>query len=160
MGIGFIWPVIMGVGILTLRESPRWEFRKGKVESARKTIALSYGVPEDHPEVQREIREIQEKLEAERAGGGQHPWYEIFTGPKMLYRTLLGIALQALQQLTGSNVGVAYESRFCLHAYFPLVLLLLRHVDLHIGRVAELLRHLNDSRRRQFWHYIPWPLYC
>ncbi|KAF1955579.1 general substrate transporter [Byssothecium circinans] len=108
MGIGFIWPVIMGVGILTLRESPRWEYRHGKIDSARKTVALSYGVPEDHPEVQREIREIKEKLEAEQAGGGAHPWYEIFTGPKMLYRTLLGITLQALQQLTGANFFFYY----------------------------------------------------
>jgi SP family sugar:H+ symporter-like MFS transporter len=108
MGIGFIWSVIMAFGILTLRESPRWEYRKGKVDSARATIALSYGVPEDHEEVQREIREIKEKLDAERAGGGKHPWYEIFTGPRMLYRTLLGISLQALQQLTGANFYFYY----------------------------------------------------
>jgi SP family sugar:H+ symporter-like MFS transporter len=108
MGIGFIWPLIMGVGIMFLRESPRWEYRKGKIESARTTIAISYGVPEDHPEVNREVREIKNKLEAERAGGGKHPFYEIFTGPAMLYRTLLGIALQALQQLTGANF-------FCKH---------------------------------------------
>lgn len=108
MGIGFMWPAIMGVGILFLRESPRWEYRHGKVDSARTTIALSYGVPEDHPEVQREIKEIKEKLEAEQAGGGEHPWYEIFTGPRMLYRTLLGISLQALQQLTGANFYFYY----------------------------------------------------
>ena len=108
MGIGFIWPPIMGVGIMFLRESPRWEYRKGKIESARTTIAISYGVPEDHPEVNREVREIKNKLEAERAGGGKHPFYEIFTGPAMLYRTLLGIALQALQQLTGANFFCKY----------------------------------------------------
>lgn len=108
MGIGFIWPVIMGSGIMFLRESPRWEYRKGKIESARKTVAISYGVPEDHPEVNREIKEIHDKLEAERAGGGKHPWYEIFTGPRMLYRTLLGITLQALQQLTGANFYFYY----------------------------------------------------
>ncbi|KAF2184441.1 general substrate transporter [Zopfia rhizophila CBS 207.26] len=108
MGIGFIWPVIMGIGILFLRESPRWEYRHGKIDCARRTIALSYAVPEDHPEVQREVREIKEKLEAEQAGGGKHPWYEIFTGPRMLYRTLLGIALQALQQLTGANFYFYY----------------------------------------------------
>jgi hypothetical protein len=34
-----------------------------------------------------------EKLDVERAGGGKHPWYEIFTGPRMAYRTLLGITL-------------------------------------------------------------------
>ena len=69
MGIGFIWPSVMAFGILFMRESPRWEYRKGHIESARRTIAISYGVPEDHPEVQREVKEIHDKLEAERAGG-------------------------------------------------------------------------------------------
>jgi SP family sugar:H+ symporter-like MFS transporter len=101
MGIGFIWPLIMAVGILFLRESPRWDYRKGKINSARTTIAKSYGVSEQHWEVDREMREIQAKLDAENAGGGKHPWYEVFTGPRMAYRTCLGIAMQALQQLTG-----------------------------------------------------------
>jgi SP family sugar:H+ symporter-like MFS transporter len=108
MGIGFIWPVIMIFGMFFMRESPRWEYRQGKIDSARKTIAISYSVTEDHPEVQREIREIKEKLDAENAGGGQHVWYEIFTGPRMAYRTFLGMALQALQQLTGANFFFYY----------------------------------------------------
>ena len=108
MGVGFIWSVIMAIGIMFLRESPRWEYRKGKVESARTTIAKSYGVPENHWEVDREIREIQAKLDAENAGGGKHPWYEVFTGPRMMYRTLLGISMQALQQLTGANFFFYY----------------------------------------------------
>ena len=101
MGVGFIWSALMMVGILFMRESPRWEYRRGKTDSARKTIAISYGVSEDHAQVQSEVREIREKLEAEQAGGGHHPWYEVFTGPRMMYRVLLGITLQALQQLSG-----------------------------------------------------------
>ncbi|KAF2833876.1 general substrate transporter [Ophiobolus disseminans] len=108
MGVGFIWSFLMVVGMLFMQESPRWEYRQGKIGSARHTIALSYGVPEDHPHVQTETREIEQKLEAERAGGEYHPWYEIFTGPRMLYRTLLGITLQALQQLTGANYYFYY----------------------------------------------------
>lgn len=103
MGIGFIWPVIMGTGMLFMRESPRWDYRHGNIDRARGTIARSYGTSKGHPDVQRELREIKEKLDAERAGGGKHPWYEIFTGPRMAYRILLGITLQALQQLTGAN---------------------------------------------------------
>jgi len=108
MGIGFIWPLIMGTGMLFMRESPRWDYRHGNIDRARGTIARSYGTSEEHPDVQRELREIKEKLDAERAGGGKHPWYEIFTGPKMAYRTLLGITLQALQQLTGANFFFYY----------------------------------------------------
>lgn len=108
MGIGFIWPALMAFGILFLRESPRWDYRNGNIERARTTIAKTYGVPENHWEVNREIREIKAKLDAENAGGGSHPFYEIFTGPRMLYRTLLGIVLQALQQMTGANFFFYY----------------------------------------------------
>ncbi|TKA83462.1 hypothetical protein B0A55_00579 [Friedmanniomyces simplex] len=54
------------------------------------------------------MREIKEKLDAENAGGGKHKWYEAFTGPRMAYRTSLGVALQALQQLTGANFFFYY----------------------------------------------------
>jgi MFS transporter, SP family, sugar:H+ symporter len=112
MGIGFIWPAIMIVGICFLRESPRWDYRHGKIDRARTTIALSYGVHENHFEVHRELKEIQEKWEAENAGvggkGKQHKFYEVFTGPRMAYRTALGVTLQALQQLTGANFFFYY----------------------------------------------------
>lgn len=108
IGIGFIWPAIMAVGIMTLRESPRWDYRHGRVAEAKTTLALSYSVPENHREVHRELREIREKLELENAGGGKHKFYEVFTGPRMLYRVLLGVALQALQQLTGANFFFYY----------------------------------------------------
>ena len=91
-----------------LRESPRWDYRHGRIERALTTISKSYGVPEDHPEVRREIREIKEKFEAENAGGGRHPWYEVVTGPRMAYRTALGMVLQSLQQLTGANFFFYY----------------------------------------------------
>lgn len=99
MGIGFIFPTLMACGIMTLRESPRWDFRKGNIERAKQTIALSYGVGQNHREVVREIREIRQKLAEEK----DVPWHDVLTGPRMMYRTLLGMTLQALQQLTGAN---------------------------------------------------------
>ncbi|KAJ9642425.1 hexose transporter hxt5 [Coniosporium tulheliwenetii] len=78
MGIGFIWPSIMAVGMLFLRESPRWDFRHGNIDAARTTIAKSYGVPESHPEVVREVREIQEKLmPSQQAAGNIHVFASI-----------------------------------------------------------------------------------
>ena len=107
MGIGFIWPLILGLGILCFPESPRHAFRKGRFEEARTTMAKFYGVPGDHREIHHEMRDIKQKNDEEIAGG-QQPWYKIFTGPRMAYRTLLGIALQALQQLTGANFFFYY----------------------------------------------------
>lgn len=69
MGIGYVWSVIMAVGICFLPESPRWDYRRGNIERARKTISSVYGVEQNHYEVNREIREIKAKLEVEQAGG-------------------------------------------------------------------------------------------
>ncbi|KAJ9156377.1 Galactose transporter [Pleurostoma richardsiae] len=110
MGCGFIAPTIMAIGMLFMRESPRWDFRRGNETEAAQTLALVSKVPVDHVEVQHELTEIRTKLEAENAGGEQK-WYEIFTGPAMLRRTLLGIALQALQQLTGANFFFYYGTQ-------------------------------------------------
>jgi SP family sugar:H+ symporter-like MFS transporter len=101
IGIGYIPPTLMAVGIMFLPESPRWDYRRGNVDKARKCVAAAYGVPLNHREVAREMREIKEKFDAESAPGVQHPWYEVLTGPRMRYRTLLGVSLQILQQLTG-----------------------------------------------------------
>lgn len=107
MGIGFVAPTIMAIGMLVMRESPRWEFRHGGEAEAAKTLALVTGCDETHPEVQNSLRDIREGLEAETAGGEQK-WFEIFTAPAMLRRVLIGMALQALQQLTGANFFFYY----------------------------------------------------
>lgn len=107
MGVGFVAPTIMAIGMLVMRESPRWEFRRGGEVEATKTLALVSGVPEEHPEVQNALRDIRENLEAEQAGG-EPKWYEIFTAPAMLRRVAIGMSLQALQQLTGANFFFYY----------------------------------------------------
>lgn len=110
MGIGFIAPAIMGAGMLIMRESPRWQYRRGGEAEAAQTLALISCVSADHPEVQHELAEIREKYEAEVAGG-EPKWYEIFTAPAMLRRVLVGMALQALQQLTGANFFFYYGTQ-------------------------------------------------
>jgi SP family sugar:H+ symporter-like MFS transporter len=107
MGIGFVWSGIMAGGIWLLPESPRWDYRKGKVEKARQTIAGVYGTSQNHSAVNNEIREIKAKFDVEKQGG-DHPWYEVFTGPRMGYRIALGAGLQMLQQLTGANFFFYY----------------------------------------------------
>ena len=48
---------------------------------------------------------MKKALNAEHAGG-KPKWYEIFTGPRTAY--ILGVVLQALQQLTGANFFFYY----------------------------------------------------
>ena len=107
MGIGFLWALVLGVGILFFPETPKHNFRKGKPDQAKHTMTKLLGVSDSHRKVALELAEMKEALEAETAGGKPH-WWEVFTGPRMAYRTILGIVLQALQQLTGANFFFYY----------------------------------------------------
>ncbi|KKY15902.1 putative hexose transporter hxt13 [Phaeomoniella chlamydospora] len=106
-GLSALWAILLGFMILLLPESPRYAYRKGREDEARATMGRLNGVAPDSDLINEEIREIQEKIDAETAGG-DHPWYECFTGPRMLYRTILGMVLQAGQQLTGANYFFYY----------------------------------------------------
>jgi MFS transporter, SP family, sugar:H+ symporter len=106
-GISFLWALILGVGILFLPESPRFAYRVGRVDEARRNIARLAGLDPNDREVEQQINDIRVKLEEEKAGADTR-WYEIFTGPKMFYRTVLGMTLQAGQQLTGANFFFYY----------------------------------------------------
>lgn len=107
IGISFGWALILGLGILFFPETPRHEFRHGNVESATKSVAAFYGVSQRHKVVKKQLQEMQEKLEIELAGG-KPKFIEVFTGPRMLYRTLLGMTIQCLQQMTGANFFFYY----------------------------------------------------
>ncbi|KAI5862230.1 general substrate transporter [Durotheca rogersii] len=106
-GLGFLWSLILGIGILALPESPRHAYRRGRKDEARCTLARLAGVEPRHPSVDDEVAQIRAKLEEDCSAGKAH-WFEIFTGPRMLYRTLLGIVLQSGQQLTGANFFFYY----------------------------------------------------
>lgn len=105
LGITFLWGLVLGIGILFFPESPRYDYRHGRVDRARRTMSKLYGVPENHRVIVHEIAEIQEQLDAEKgAGGGIRGWIEMFKAPRMAYRIILGVVLQALQQLTGAQL--------------------------------------------------------
>ncbi|KAI3156190.1 hypothetical protein DTO046C5_7980 [Penicillium roqueforti] len=102
MGIGFAWPLILAIGTLFLPESPRYAYGHGRVEEARDVMCKLYGVPHNHRVVAQEMADMKLKHEEELAHGKAH-WQEVFTGPRMMHRILLGVGLQSLQQLTGAN---------------------------------------------------------
>lgn len=111
LGITFLWGLVLGLGILLFPESPRYDFRHGRVEVAKRTMSKLYGVPENHRVIVHEALEIQDQLEAEQGSrGGIYGWVEMFQAPRMPYRIVLGIVLQALQQLTGANYFFYYVS--------------------------------------------------
>jgi len=111
MGIGIIWAVILGIGIQLMPESPRWLAAHDRLEEAKLALARTRGVSlaDGHTDyiVQREVEEIRDSIELERKIKGG--WIDCFRpSRKTLYRTLLGMSLQSLQQLTGANYFFYY----------------------------------------------------
>jgi SP family sugar:H+ symporter-like MFS transporter len=102
-GLSFAWAIILGSCILFMPESPRYDCSRGRVDRARLTIAKLSGLAPDSDGVKHQLTDIQNNLHEESRSADQFRWIEIFTGPRMLYRTTLGIVLQAGQQLTGAN---------------------------------------------------------
>ncbi|KAF9076701.1 general substrate transporter [Rhodocollybia butyracea] len=108
VGIGIVWPVILSTGILFMPESPRWLVFHNRNDRALHSIArvhgISYKEAQDHPLPNRLLAEIQSHVDVERQFAAQTGWIDCFRPKnKVLYRTLLGMSLQALQQLTGAN---------------------------------------------------------
>ncbi|KAH8592417.1 general substrate transporter [Bisporella sp. PMI_857] len=112
VGIQFLWAIILGGGLFFLPESPRYFVKKGKVDDAIKALSSVRGQPSDSQYIQDELAEIianhEYELSVIPAGGYFATWKNCFTGSitnasSNIRRTLLGIGLQMMQQLTGIN---------------------------------------------------------
>ncbi|KAJ5516476.1 hypothetical protein N7527_008036 [Penicillium freii] len=118
MGVTYIWAAILGVGMMFFPESPRYDYRHGNVEKAMNTLAKVYGVPRNHRALHIEFEEIREKHEEEKRNG-KVTWMQMFRAPTMAYRIAVGVALQALQQLTGANYFFYYGTTIFKGAGIP-----------------------------------------
>ncbi|KAJ5493821.1 Major facilitator superfamily domain general substrate transporter [Penicillium fimorum] len=107
MGITYLWAIILGVGMMFFPESPRYDYRNGKKDKAKRTLAKIYGIPHNHRSLHLEFDEIRQKHEEEKRNGTVS-WIQLFRTPTMGYRVAVGVMLQALQQLTGANYFFYY----------------------------------------------------
>lgn len=111
IGIGWIWTLVLGLGIWGFKETPRFVYRLGRVEEAKQTLMRTYGAPENHYAIYVQMEEMESKLRAEvhrKSSGPIGDIVEMVRAPRMLYRILLGVALQMFQQLTGANYFFYY----------------------------------------------------
>ena len=110
VGLGWVWTIVLGFGIMLFPETPRFDYSRGRSERAKETLCKVYGAPPNHWAVQTQVKEIESKLRAEDKImlGPIAEFISMFKAPRMLYRLFLGIALQSLQQLTGANYFFYY----------------------------------------------------
>jgi MFS transporter, SP family, sugar:H+ symporter len=110
LAIGWVFTGILGVGILFFPETPRYDYRQGRVEKARETMVRVFGAPAHHYAVHTELEEIEAKLQAENQikHGVVREYINMFRAPRMAYRIMLGVVLQMFQQLTGANYFFYY----------------------------------------------------
>ncbi|KAI0857083.1 high-affinity glucose transporter RGT2 [Xylaria cubensis] len=110
IGLQFAWSLILTVGMLFLPETPRYLIKKGNDEKAARSLGRLRRLPADDPSVAAELAEIRANHEFELSIG-QASYLDCFRGP-MLKRQLTGMAIQALQQLTGINFIFYYGTQY------------------------------------------------
>ncbi|CAL9736876.1 high-affinity hexose transporter Hxt6p [Monosporozyma servazzii] len=111
LGLGFAWGLFMIAAMLFVPESPRFLIEVGRMEDAKISVGRSNKLPADDPSVIAEVEFLAAGIEAERAEGSAS-WGELFTTKgKILQRTILGIMIQSLQQLTGANYFFFYGTQ-------------------------------------------------
>ncbi|KAF7798713.1 hypothetical protein EIP86_009937 [Pleurotus ostreatoroseus] len=113
VGIAFIWPTILGFGILTMPESPRWLVAKGRLDDARRSLARSRGISKEesltNKQINIEVEEMRSAYEYEQQVKSNF-WSIFELKDKTFYRTALMATIQMFQQLTGANYFFYYGS--------------------------------------------------
>lgn len=108
LGLCFAWAILLTIGMISMPESPRYLIEKDKIEQAKASIARSNKVENDDPAVLAEVKLIQAGIHRENLAGSAS-WTQLVTGkPRILNRVIVGMVLQATQQLTGNNYFFYY----------------------------------------------------
>lgn len=113
IGLGIFFSLPLGVGVLRLPESPRWLAGRGDWDGARMALARLRGLGHEpgHAAVDDDLAEMRQALERE-CQAGSASWLDCLTpkpdAPRVVYRTLLGVAVHVLQQWTGVNYFFYY----------------------------------------------------
>jgi MFS family permease len=100
IAIQLAWSLILFGGMILLPETPRYLIKRDNMEKAAKSLSRLRSLPVDHTAIQAELAEVRANHEYEMSlGSGSY--LDCFR-PPLLKRQFTGMALQALQQLTGT----------------------------------------------------------
>ncbi|KAK5994898.1 Major facilitator-type transporter ecdD [Cladobotryum mycophilum] len=110
VAVQFVWSLVLFTGMLFLPETPRFLVRSAKMDRAAGALSKMRRLAPDHPIIASELAEIKANLDYENSLT-KATYLDCFK-PPMLKRQFTGMALQALQQLTGVNFIFYYGTRF------------------------------------------------
>jgi MFS family permease len=141
--------VFFVIGAFMVTESPRWLFKRGKVEAARTALLRS----REASQAEREIQEMQETASVEvhgRSGGGKGR--ESLLSRKYVVPFILACVILACNQGTGINSIIGYNATILIQAglndaqaHMGYVMLTLVNFIMTMGAVA-----LVDKKGRKF----------
>ncbi|RYP69014.1 hypothetical protein DL771_006340 [Monosporascus sp. 5C6A] len=104
------WSLILFIGMVILPETPRYLIKKDNLEKAAQSLSILRRLPAEHEAIKTELAEVRANHEFE-VTLGKGTYLDCFR-PPMLKRQLTGMALQALQQLTGINFIFYYGTKY------------------------------------------------
>ncbi|KAM0331631.1 hypothetical protein ACHAQA_003310 [Verticillium albo-atrum] len=110
IAIQLLWSLILFGGLIILPETPRYLIKQDNAEKAAKSLSRLRRLPVDHEAIVAELAEVHANHEFEMRVG-QGSYLDCFR-PPILKRQLTGMALQALQQLTGINFIFYYGTKY------------------------------------------------
>jgi sugar porter (SP) family MFS transporter len=99
--------ILLIIGMFFLKESPRFLVKQDRWEEARKILATTRNLPQDHPYLEEEFHDMRVQLEHERllinGAGFWSLQKEMWTIPANRRRAIISIVLMMCQNLTGTN---------------------------------------------------------
>ncbi len=111
LGLAVVPGAALGLGMLVLPESPRWNAQHGNVQKARSVLVKVRGTEN----VDAELREIEATLvQAHEHGRLSDLWL-----PEVRLAMVIGIGLAIFQQVTGINTVIYYAPKIIQTAGIP-----------------------------------------
>ena len=107
IGLTYVFPALMSIGLIFVPESPRFLLSRGKDEQAIKGMEKIRGVFRHNINLAADLDDMRALINTQSQE--DHGWSELVYGtPKVTYRVVLGFFLQVLQQLSGVNLFLYY----------------------------------------------------